>query len=85
MADQDELEEAISKAVVAIEKDFDGIPHLRWSVVRGLIHRAVHLAAEGKGVEYCSLATYLGEMVGHAHKLMHGENPRAPAHKDFVH
>jgi hypothetical protein len=85
MAEQDDLEAAITAAVAKIENDFSHIPHLRWSVVRGLIHRAVHLAQEGKGVEFCALATYLGEMVGHAHKIMHGDNPRAPTHKDFVH
>ena len=51
---------------------------LRWSVVRALIHQAVHHAAEKKsGVEFCALATYLGDMIGHAHKLAHGDNPRA--------
>jgi hypothetical protein len=85
MPDKDPLEDAIDAAIVEIEKKFEDMPHLRWNIVRGLVHRAVHYAAEKKGAEFCALASYLGEMVGHAHKLMHGDNPRAPAHKDFVH
>ena len=84
MANQNEIEEKLAAAIAAVEKAFEGEPHLRWSLVRGLIHRAVHLAAE-RGVEFCQLAGYLGEMVGHGHKLMHGDNPSAAAHKDVVH
>ena len=54
-------------------------------MTRALIHRAVHYATERPGVEYCALATYLAEMVGHAHKLAHGDNPKAPAHSDLKH
>ena len=46
---------------------------------------AVHFATEAPGVEFCTLATYLAEMVGHAHKLAHGENPKAASHRDLVH
>jgi len=81
---QNDIEERIDRAVAELEAALAGEPHLRWNVVRGLIHRAVHLAADRK-VEFCQLATYLTEMVGHAHKLMHGDNPQAPAHKDVVH
>jgi hypothetical protein len=85
MANQNEIEEKLAAAIAGVEKAFEGEPHLRWNIVRGLIHRAVHMAAEGRGVEFCQLASYLGEMVGHGHKLMHGDNPSAQAHKDFVH
>jgi len=55
----------------------------RWQVAAALIHRAVHVAADGK-VEYCKIATYLAEMVGHAHKLMHQEGAKDP-HRDVIH
>jgi hypothetical protein len=85
MAEANDIEERLTKAVADLERQFDGTPNLRWNIVRALIHRAVHYATEKPGVEFCALATYLGEMVGHAHKLAHGDNPRAPVHKDFVH
>jgi hypothetical protein len=55
------------------------------ALVRALIHRAVHLVAERKVVEFCGVATFLGEMIGHAHQLLHGADQSAPAHKDVVH
>jgi len=55
------------------------------ALVRALIHRAVHLAAERKVVEFCGLATFLGEMIGHAHQLLHGGDKGAAAHRDVVH
>ena len=83
--DQDALEERIAKAIEQIEKEFAEMPSLRWAVTRGLIHRAVHYATEKPGVEFCALATYLGEQVGHAHKLAHGDNPKSSKHKEIVH
>jgi hypothetical protein len=79
MANQDELEAKIAEQLKKLERESD-----KWAVVRGFIHQAVHHAAGG-GVEFCALASYLGDMVGHAHKLMHGDNPKAKEHKDFVH
>jgi len=55
------------------------------ALVRTLIHRAVHLAAECKTVEFCAIATFLAEMIGHAHQLQHGADKAAPAHRDVVH
>ena len=55
------------------------------ALVRGLIHRAVHVAAERKLLEFCRLATFLAEMIGHAHQLLHGADQAAPAHRDVVH
>jgi hypothetical protein len=85
MATQDDLEARIGEFILKLEKDFENEPHLRWAITRGLIHRAVHYAVEKPGVEYCALATNLAEMIQHAHKLAHGDNPKAQAHKDFVH
>jgi hypothetical protein len=55
------------------------------ALVRALIHRAIHLVAERKSVEFCGLATFLAEMIAHAHQLLHGADVAAPAHKDIVH
>ena len=55
------------------------------ALVRALIHRGVHLAAERRAGEFCALATFLAEMVGHGHGLMHGSDPASTAHGDFVH
>jgi hypothetical protein len=55
------------------------------ALARALIHRAVHLAAESKTIEFCALATFLAEMIGHAHQLQHGPDKAAPAHRDVVH
>lgn len=55
------------------------------ALVRALIHRGVHLAAERKAIEFCALATFLGEMIGHAHQLLHPGDATAPTHRDPVH
>ena len=55
------------------------------ALVRALVHRGVHLAAERKNIEFCALVTFLGEMITHAHQVMHGADRGAPAHKDVVH
>ncbi len=55
------------------------------ALVRALVHRGIHLAAERKAIEFCALATFLGEMIGHAHQLLHPSDAAAPAHRDVVH
>jgi hypothetical protein len=55
------------------------------ALVRALIHRGIHLAAERKAIEFCALATFLAEMIGHGHQLLHGGDKSAPAHRDVVH
>lgn len=52
------------------------------ALVRALIHRGVHLAADRRAGEFCGLATFLAEMVGHAHGLMHGDDPAAATHSE---
>jgi hypothetical protein len=84
MAQQDDLEAKISDAISRLEKEFDGTPQLRYAIVRGLIHRAVHYATEKPGVDFCALATYLSEQIGHAHQLAHGDK-NSPKHKENVH
>lgn len=53
-----------------------------WALVRALVHRAVHLAAERGLGEFCAVATLLAEMVGHAHDLHHPSTRPAPRHTD---
>jgi hypothetical protein len=55
------------------------------ALVRALVHKAVHFAAARKSVQFCTVATLLGEMIGHAHQLQHGNDQTAPAHQDVVH
>ena len=86
MAAQDEMETRIGQLVHQLGHDYAKLgDDLDFTVVRALVHRAVHIAAESKRVEFCALATYLGEMIAHAHKVAHGENPKAQTHKDSVH
>ncbi len=56
-----------------------------WALARALVHRAVHLTAARKSAEFCAIATFLAEMVGHAHQLMHSGGDPAKAHHDVVH
>ena len=86
MARQDDVEARVSELIQKLGKEFaDMGDELRWTVTRALIHRAVHYATERPGVEYCALSTYLADMIGHSHKLAHGDNPRAPTHQDMKH
>jgi hypothetical protein len=55
------------------------------ALVRALVHKAVHLTADRKNVQFCALVTYLAEMIGHAHQLQHGGDQTAASHHDFVH
>ena len=55
------------------------------ALARALIHRGVHILAERRAGEFCALATYVAEMLGHAHALMHGSDPASPAHGDILH
>ena len=56
-----------------------------WALVRALVHRAVHLSAERTAAEYCAVATFLAEMIGHAHGLCHPEDRADASHDDRVH
>jgi hypothetical protein len=55
------------------------------ALARALIHRGVHLAVDRRAGEFCALATFLCEMVNHAHGLMHGADPASAKHGDNVH
>lgn len=55
------------------------------ALVRALIHRGVHLAAERRAGEFCAVATFMAEMIGHVHGLMHGADPHSARHAEAVH
>jgi hypothetical protein len=55
------------------------------ALARALIHRGVHLAIDRRAGEFCAVATFLCDMVGHAHGLMHGADPGSGKHEDVVH
>jgi hypothetical protein len=86
MANLDELQKQHEARLSALLAELAGKGNESdLALVRALIHRAVHLTAERKTVEFCALATFLAEMIGHAHQLQHGADKAAPAHHDIVH
>jgi hypothetical protein len=79
---QKQHESALTSAVASLtgkgkESDF--------ALARALIHKAIHLVADQKAGEFCAVATFLAEMVGHAHGLMHPGDKSAPDHGAFRH
>jgi len=86
MAKLDELQKEHEERLTAAIATLVGRgPESDLALVRALIHRAIHLAADRKAGEFCALATYLAEMTGHAHQLLHGGTDAAAAHRDIVH
>ena len=86
MANLDELQKEHEARLSALIADRIGRgAESDLALVRALVHRAMHLAAETKAAEFCALATFLGEMIGHAHQLLHGGDKSAAAHRDAVH
>lgn len=98
---KDALDFRVERLIDEVSREFaDMGDELRWQLTRSLIHKAVHFATERSAqagaqraqqgpVDYCALATYLAEMIGHAHQLAHGNNPgghpQAHRDKDLVH
>ena len=86
MATIDELQNAHEAALAPVLAGLSGKgSDSDWALVRALIHRAVHLAAERKAAEYCAVSTLLAEMIGHAHGLMHPGDRSASSHRGDVH
>ena len=56
-----------------------------FALARALVHKAIHLVAEQKAAEFCAVATFLAEMIGHAHGLLHPGDRSAPDHGAFRH
>ena len=86
MANIDDLQKQMeAKLASAIDALVGGGAPSDLALGRALIHRGIHLIAERRAGEFCAVATYLAEMVGHAHGLMHGADPAAAAHSDLTH
>ena len=86
MANLDDLQKQIEAQLAAAIADLSGQgKESDLALARALIHRGVHVLAERRAGEFCALATYVAEMLGHAHALMHGTDPAAAEHGDFVH
>ncbi len=50
-----------------------------WALVRALVHKAVHLAADRRR-DYCAISVLFAEMTQHAHAVMHeGPDGHGPA------
>ena len=82
----DELQRTHEAAIDALlEKHVGRGQDSDWALVRALVHRAVHLAAEKKAAEYCAVATLLAEMIGHAHGLCHPGDRADASHASNVH
>ena len=78
MATVDELQKEHEARLAALLAELAGRgADSNLALVRALIHKGVHLAADQKAIEFCALATFLAEMIGHAHQLLHGAT-RAP-------
>jgi hypothetical protein len=56
-----------------------------FALARALVHKAIHLVADHKAGEFCAVATFLAEMIGHAHGLLHPGDRSAPDHGAFRH
>jgi hypothetical protein len=56
-----------------------------FALARALVHKAIHLVADRKAGEFCAVATFLAEMIGHAHGLLHPGDRSAPDHSAFKH
>jgi hypothetical protein len=85
---QEQLDARVRQLIDELAADFADLgKDLRWTLSQSLIHQAIHFAserAELDSVEFCTIATYLGEMIGHAHELMHDSEPE-PLPRKFVH
>ena len=56
-----------------------------FALARALVHKAIHLVADRKAGEFCAVATFLAEMIGHAHGLLHPGDKSASVHGAFRH
>ena len=86
MANVDDLQKQHEARLDILIQELVGAgPESDLALARALIHRGVHLAADRRAGEFCALATFLCEMVGHVHGLMHGVDPGSGKHGDLVH
>ena len=81
---QDEVHKAQEKQLDDLIARLGGGTDADWALVRALVHKAVHLAADRSAGEYCAVATLLAEMIQHAHELMH-PGTKSTGHKALTH
>jgi hypothetical protein len=83
---QEEAQKAHEQAIAELLDKRTGAPESDWALVRALIHKAVHLAADRKAGEFCAVAILLAEMTQHAHQLMHPAGQSSPQqHDSYMH
>jgi hypothetical protein len=81
MANQDDLQKQHEARLSAFIQDLTGGgQESDLALARALIHKGVHLAVDRRAAEFCAVATFLCEMVGHAHGLMHSADPVTGKH-----
>jgi hypothetical protein len=81
---QERLEAELGQTIERLRTDYADLgEELAYTLTRALVHRAVHYSVDSGAVDFCALATLLAEMVGHAHRLAHGDNPASPTHRDL--
>ena len=86
MAISDEMQKQHETRVTALVQELSGRSgESDVALMRALIHRAVHLAADKRAAEFCTLATYFAEMITHAHDILHGRDNKASLHADVLH
>ena len=85
MANVDDLQKEHEAKLSALLAELGAAaPSPESALVRALVHRgATWPRSERPSV--CGLATFLGEMIVHAHQIIHGGDKTAPAHRDVVH
>ena len=82
----DELQKQHEAALTAVIAGLAGKGRASdWALARALVHKAVHLVADQRADEFCAVATFLAEMITHAHGLLHPGDPAAPAHGAMTH
>ncbi len=83
---QDQMSKAHEKQLDELIAQLGGDGESDWALVRALVHKAVHLAADRKAGEYCAVATLLAEMIQHAHDVMHpGTKSSVHSHQTMIH
>jgi hypothetical protein len=86
MSRAQQLEEKVKAIAADLKKEFADLGEGGgWTLGRALIHQRVHAGTDGGAAQYCAIATYLAEMIAHAHAVAHGEKAGPNAHRDVVH
>ena len=82
---QEEAQKAHEQAIAELLDKRIANQESDWALVRALVHKAVHLAADRKAGEFCAVAVLLAEMTQHAHQLMHPAGQSPQQHNTYTH